>query len=157
MTNNDEIFKEINSELKTNVKMGNGVPVQAKGKGTITVETKIGSRNIHDVLLVPDLAQNLLSVGQMVERGYALHFEDLACKVYDPQRREIGRVKMERNRSFPLIFPNTNTAFKTEVVADSWLWHRRLGHLNFQSLKKLQQKQMVYGLPPIHEIGRAHV
>ena len=130
--------------------MGNGTPVEAKGKGTITVETKKGSRDILDVLLVPDLAQNLLSVGQMLERGYAVHFEDLACKVFDPQRREIAKVKMERNRSFPLIFPYANTALKTEVVADSWLWHRRLGHLNFQSLKKLEK--MVYGLPPIHEL-----
>ena len=88
----------------------------------------------------------------MLERGYAVHFEDLACKVFDPQRREIAKVKMERNMSFPLIFPYANTAFKTEVVADSWLWHRRLGHLNFQSLKKLEQKKMVYGLPPIHEL-----
>ena len=59
---------------------------------------------------------------------------------------------MERNKIFTLIFPYANTALKTEVVADSWLWHRRLEHLNFQSLKKLEQKKMVYGRPPIHEL-----
>ena len=131
MTSNEEIFKEIDSQCQSKVKMGNGAPVDAKGKGTITVETKKGSRDIRDVLLVPDLAQNLLSVGQMLERNYAVHFEDLACKVFDPKRREIAKVKMERNRSFPLIFPYANTSLKTEVVADSWLWHRRLRHLNF--------------------------
>ena len=39
-----------------------------------------------------------------------------------------------------------------EIVNESWLWHRRLGHLNFQSLKNLQQKNMVYGLPNIQEV-----
>ncbi|KAI5339056.1 hypothetical protein L3X38_018328 [Prunus dulcis] len=34
----------------------------------------------------------------------------------------------------------------------TWCWHRRFGHLNLQSLKLLQQKDMVYGLP---EIGNA--
>ncbi|KAL5718443.1 hypothetical protein ACHQM5_011344 [Ranunculus cassubicifolius] len=121
MTSNDKIFTEINSDCQSKVKMGNGVPVDAKGKGTIAVETKKGRRDIRGVLLVPDLAQNLLSVGQMLERGYVVHFEDLACKVYDPQRREIAKVKMERNQSFPLIFPYANSALKTEVVADSWL------------------------------------
>lgn len=34
---------------------------------------------------------------------------------------------------------------------DSCLWHRRLGHLNYESLKLLYQKKMVYGLPRIEE------
>ncbi|KAL5719096.1 hypothetical protein ACHQM5_011921 [Ranunculus cassubicifolius] len=115
MTNNEEIFKEINTESHSKVKMGNGVPVDAKGKGTITVETKKGRKEVRDVLLVPDLAQNLLSIGQLLERGYVVHFDDLACKIYDQQRREIAKVKMKGNRSFPLIFnevspPDTSTS-----------------------------------------------
>ena len=31
--------------------------------------------NIQDVLLVPDLEENLLNVGQLIENAYALHFE----------------------------------------------------------------------------------
>ena len=41
---------------------------------------------------------------------------------------------------------------KTDLVDESWLWHRRFGHLNFESLKNLQQKNMVYGLPTIQEV-----
>jgi len=36
-------------------------------------------------------------------------------------------------------------ATTTEDV--SWLWHRRYGHLNFSSLKKLADRGMVTGLP----------
>jgi len=31
----------------------------------------------------------------------------------------------------------------------SWLWHGRLGHINFQSLKMLSEKEMAGGLPLI--------
>lgn len=43
-------------------------------------------------------------------------------------------------------------ALKVDVLDNSWLWHRRLGHLNFQSFKDLQQKEMVHGLPTIQEV-----
>ena len=34
---------------------------------------------------------------------------------------------------------------------ESWLWHKRYGHLNFQSLKSLHQMNMVYGLSIIQD------
>ena len=38
---------------------------------------------MNDVLFVPKLNQNLLSVGQLVENGYRLHFEDIGCTIFD--------------------------------------------------------------------------
>ena len=57
--------------------------VEANGKGTIAINTKKGVRLIHDVLLVPKLAQNLLSIGQMIEKGYTLHFDGDSYIIYD--------------------------------------------------------------------------
>ena len=34
---------------------------------------------------------------------------------------------------------------------ESWLWHKKYGHLNFQSLRSLHQKNMVYSLPAIQD------
>jgi len=33
---------------------------------------------------------------------------------------------------------------------ESWLWHLRFGHLNFQSLENLSKRNLVNGLPYIH-------
>ena len=33
---------------------------------------------------------------------------------------------------------------------ESWLWHLRFGHLNFQSLENLSKRNLVNGLPHIH-------
>lgn len=150
MTGDKDVFVDIDTTINSQVKMGNGALVHVKGKGTIGVQTNKGAKFIHDVLLVPDLAQNLLSVGQLVEHGYAVHFEENGCTIYDKGqgKQVVNKIKMEKNRSFPLIFKyGGNFALKAESVDESWLWHRRLGHLNFHGLKLLCQKNMVQGLP----------
>ena len=40
-------------------------------------------KQIHDVLYVPDLEENLLSVDQLMENGYSLVFRDNYCRIYD--------------------------------------------------------------------------
>ena len=57
--------------------------MESKGKGIISVKTKKGTKYVNDVLFVPKLNQNLLSVGQLVENGYRLHFEDGGCTIFD--------------------------------------------------------------------------
>ncbi|RVW83943.1 Retrovirus-related Pol polyprotein from transposon RE1 [Vitis vinifera] len=117
---------------------------------TIGIQTKVGTKYIRDVLLVLALEQNLLSVGQLVEHGYKLHFEDNECTIYDKERRRnlVKKIKMEKNISFPIVFKYAeNVALRMEDVEEAWLWHRRFGHLNFNSLKMLCQRKMVQGLP----------
>ncbi|KAF8377139.1 hypothetical protein HHK36_030512 [Tetracentron sinense] len=96
MTGDQSIFVNMNTFSNSQVRMGNGVLVQAKGKGTIAIETKKGTKYIQDVLLVPDLEQNLLSVGQLVEHGYSIHFEENSCKIYDKGGRKT-RLKFDDN------------------------------------------------------------
>jgi len=132
--------------------VGNDTTMESRGKRTVMVETKKGTKFIKDVLLVPNLKENLLSIGQMMENGYSLYFEKGTCKIYDNRKREIGQVKMEkRNRSFPISFkPGTNIAMKAEVD-DSWLWNRRFGHFNIHALKLLHQKNIMRDLSYLKE------
>lgn len=51
--------------------------VEARGKGPIDVKTKQGKlKHINDVLYVPGLAHNFLSVGRLLEKGYFIVFKD---------------------------------------------------------------------------------
>ncbi|KAL6294691.1 hypothetical protein ACE6H2_002833 [Prunus campanulata] len=50
---------------------------------------------------------------------------------------------------------SNSVAMKVDVVEPSWLRHKRMGHLTFQSLKILQQHDMVIGLPSIQEAKEA--
>jgi hypothetical protein len=62
MTKYLSIFSSIDRSVQPKVKLGNGDIVQAKGKGTIDVNTNKGTKTITNVLYIPELDQNLLSV-----------------------------------------------------------------------------------------------
>ena len=66
------------------LKIGNGGYVDVKGRGTVVVKTNSGMKLISDLLFVPDISQNLLSVGQMLENQYSLQFKDNQCIIFDP-------------------------------------------------------------------------
>ncbi|XP_073102485.1 uncharacterized protein [Elaeis guineensis] len=118
MTGDKSIFVDIDSSSISQVKMKHGALVQARGKGTIAIDTKKGRKLIYDVLLVPDLTQNLLSVGQLIEHGHMVYFENNRCKIYDKGEKKqlMANINIEKNRSFPLIlYYAKNVAWKMEM------------------------------------------
>ncbi|KAI5327439.1 hypothetical protein L3X38_026835 [Prunus dulcis] len=123
MTSQESLLINLDKSVTCKVKMGTGDLVQATGKSTLVVETRKGRRYINEVLLVLGLDENLLSIGQMMEHGcFSLSMESI-CSM----------------------------GMKAAVQEDPWIWHRRLGHLNFASMKKMQQTQMILGLPDFSE------
>ena len=63
MTSQESGLINIDRTVTCKVKMGSRDLVQATGKGTLVVETQHGKSYIKEVLLVPSLDENLLSVG----------------------------------------------------------------------------------------------
>lgn len=88
MCEDKNIFVQIDTTINPKVRMGNGAVAEAKGKGTIAINTKSGVKYIRDVLLVPDLKENLLSVGQLLEHDYCLVFEDNMCRIFEKKTRD---------------------------------------------------------------------
>lgn len=164
MTANKYLLVDIDISVTPKVRKAYGKLSQSLGRGTLVVETKKGRKYIKEVMLVPDLAENLLSVGQLIEHGYYVDFGDDCCAIYEKRDRSelVAKVRMEGNRSFPLTLnystsvSKVDLSLKVDVLNNSWLWHRRMGHLNFQSLKHLQEKDMVHGLPNIQEASEIY-
>lgn len=62
MISDGSTFCDIDIPMKLQVILGNEALVEAKGKCTIIMETKKGTKFIQNVLLVPNLKKNLLNV-----------------------------------------------------------------------------------------------
>ncbi|KAI5336669.1 hypothetical protein L3X38_015937 [Prunus dulcis] len=156
MTGNEGLLVDIQRNLNSKVKMGTGEVVPVAGKGTLVIKTKLGKKHIQEVMLVPSLEENLLSVGQMMEHGYYLVFGGNMVNVYDDQSlgNLIVRVQMTNNRCFPLtMMPASELALRASVSHCLQTWHKRLGHLNERSLKLLENQGMVHGLPHLEQVS----
>lgn len=129
------------------MKFGDDSIVSVMGKRRVTIQTKGSSHYISNVLFVPDLKTNLLSVGQLQEKGYEISIKEGVCQILDEKLGLIAQVKMTTNRMFPLyLHHTTHSCFVTNLKDVAWLWHFRYGNLSFGGLKTLQQKNMVIGL-----------
>ncbi|TXG70375.1 hypothetical protein EZV62_005310 [Acer yangbiense] len=114
------MFTTLDRNATTTVKLGNGDMVKAAGKGKVLIQTKSGPKIIDNVLYIPDLAQNLLSVAQLLKMGYSLIFERNLCIILDSKKSEIVRVRMHEN-SFHIDFNQVKlnaSMSKNDMVRD---------------------------------------
>ncbi|XP_026458839.1 uncharacterized protein LOC113359415 [Papaver somniferum] len=133
MSDEKILFLGMDISINSLVKMGDGNMVQANGRGTIRMKTINGAKYVRDL-------------------EYTVHFEDGYCTIYnkkDKDKRQVMEsIKIEKNKSFPIVFEKEkNVAMRMETIDETWLWHKRLGHLNFNSLKVLSKNNMVQELP----------
>ena len=78
---------------------------------------------------VPSLKRNLLSAGQLLEKGYVIILRNETFEISDPSKGIIAIVKMSQNRLFPLKIENVQSCSMEEVKNPSWLWHFPYGQL----------------------------
>ena len=74
MTSDEKLFKRLDKTTTSRVRIGNGEYLPAKGEGTLVIESYTCTKLIFEVLFVPQLAKNLLSVGQLLENRFKLFF-----------------------------------------------------------------------------------
>ena len=138
--------------------LGDCTSIKDEGKGTIPILTKKNqNKYIPDVYYVPQLKHNLLSVGQLMEHGYAVLFQKNTCYIYDkhPHKSLIAKVEKTKSRMFPLTLRSQNTnqylVHNISRIDEIHLLHSRYGHILVKSLSLLQKKSIVIGLPTISE------
>ncbi|GAU17358.1 hypothetical protein TSUD_232340 [Trifolium subterraneum] len=76
MTGNKSILIDFNKCLNTRIKLANGNFIAAEGMGNVVIQRIIGKKAvIEKVLYVPVMKCNLMSVGQLLEKGFKAVFE----------------------------------------------------------------------------------
>lgn len=131
------------------VGLGDDKQMEVDGKGTIGITTSTGDVKIlNDVQFVPNLAHNLVSVGQLMTIGYKLIFDDDSCTViHKKSSQTIVDVKKTQNNMFPIEVSNVESkALVAKGNSDNNLWHLRYGHLNVNGLRLLSKKEKGYRL-----------
>ncbi|GJX93868.1 retrovirus-related pol polyprotein from transposon TNT 1-94 [Tanacetum coccineum] len=111
----------------------------------------IGDSVISRVYYVEGLGHNLFFVRQFCDSDLEVAFRKHSCYVRDTDGVEL--IKGSRGSNFYTI--SVEDMMKSSPICllskasknKSWLWHRRLNHLNFGTINDLARKDLVRGLP----------
>jgi hypothetical protein len=140
MTRDKGKFLSLSESKSGTVTFGNDAPGKIKGKGMVSLSN--GKGKAQDFLLVNGLKHNLLSVSQMCDRGCEVLFMSKDCKI---KYVNLGQVvaKGIRTENNVYVLKENREECHLRKHDESWLWHRRLGHLNFDHLIKLKNLEVV--------------
>jgi hypothetical protein len=146
MTGDKDKLLSISKRKTRNVTFGNDEPSKIKGKEMVSLSN--GKGDAQDVLLVDGLNYNLISVSQMCDKGCDEVFTSKYCKVKNVNSRQVVAkgVRIDDNAS---VLKEDGEECHLRKHDESWLWHRRFGHLNFDHLNKLKNFEAVKDLPKL--------
>ncbi|KAI3684116.1 hypothetical protein L6452_33335 [Arctium lappa] len=153
MTGDKEKFSELNESVRGYVRFGDDSKVRIEGKGSIIFICKNGEkRMLRDVYYIPSLCNNIISLGQLAQDGDRILIHGFFLWIHDKKGRLVMKVKQSKNRLYKIVLSHEEPhCFLSRKEESSWLWHSRLGHVNFQMLKQMRDKDMVYGLDKIEK------
>ncbi|GJV07750.1 retrovirus-related pol polyprotein from transposon TNT 1-94 [Tanacetum coccineum] len=112
---------------------------------------QLGNVTISRVYYVEGLGHNLFSIGQFCDMDLEVAFRKNTCFI----RNLEGVDLLSESRDTNLYTISLDDMLKTSLICllskasktKSWLWHRRLSHLNFGTLNKLAKDGLARGIP----------
>jgi len=148
MTGDHQKFRDLDTTIGDKVCFGDGSIVEIHGRCSILFQGISRDQWIlFDVYFISKLKSNLISLGQLTEIGYRIEMDDDLIEVFEKSAmRTIMRVQRSGNRLYKIELKTVEpVSLLANVDDESWLWHGRLGHVNFESIKMLVEKEMAGG------------
>ncbi|GJV32854.1 retrovirus-related pol polyprotein from transposon TNT 1-94 [Tanacetum coccineum] len=156
MTGDRSLLKNFIEKFMGTVRFGNDNFAAITGYGDYIQ----GNITICHVYYVEGLGHNLFSVGQFCDGDLEVAFRSKTCYVRNLEGDDLLTGGRESNlytisisdmaASSPVCLMSKATSTK------SWLWHRRLSHLNFGTINDLTRLDLVDGLPKF-KYGKDHL
>ena len=128
------------------IQIGDGSEIEAIGKGDMILTIATTQITLHDVLHIPAIGSNLLSVAKVVDHRHHLLFSPAGCQIRSDNgmrvhgTREGNTYLLKTDNSALVALSNKDSAATAEV------WHRRIGHRNFSPAARIIIQKAVTGL-----------
>ncbi len=144
MTNNKAI---INAYLlsSSSIRVADGSSIISTGAGSVDIDTPVATVRLNNVLHVPSLAENLLSISQLTKKGLHVVFSGSSCFVvgngfkWEGQSILKGGLQSGLYRiqvpSQALIADGSSCSSNSTYTYDEW--HLRLSHLSKAGIDQL--------------------
>jgi transposase InsO family protein len=149
MCNDKKMFRELrNLSEPQDISLGDGHVLEAIAKGFIDLEMLLpdGSSQkctLKDVLYVPKLSHNLLSVSKASESGKTTKFNNSGCEIFNRDNKVIAFGTRVGSLYYLEFCRSQQQVHMVEEESKERLWHRRYGHLGEKGLRKLAKERLV--------------
>ncbi|XP_062529210.1 uncharacterized protein LOC105841774 isoform X4 [Bombyx mori] len=154
----DWMYNVTESSVK-NITVANREPLAVNGVGCVNIQLSQENKiQVKNVLFVPGLATNLLSVGAIVKNGYKVTFNDKGCEVGNSKGEVICSAKL-KNSLYVLETCKevAHLVSRNKNSNNTYLWHLRMGHLNMSDVKKLPTcSEGVTLIPDVNDVTCTH-
>ena len=116
---------------------------------TVTLQSLVNGQwselSLSNVLFVPDMNKNLVSVGVCTNKGYTVIHENNQVRIVYGNVNVLTGVK-QLNNLYSLCVRAVIPEYKlSATVASFEVWHKRLGHVNLDALKNVSSSDLVDG------------
>ena len=132
--------------------MGDDSQILVEGRGSVRVK----HGEFKNVLYVPSLATNLLSIYHMTHTGSPkrVTFDPNSVQITEKDTRKLVAkgIANHSTKSYEFshfLHVSPPTALLSHANNNNNIWHERFGHLNFKYLKLLHNDKMLEGFPSI--------
>lgn len=137
MTNNHVLLMNKTQPRVKEVTVANNQKLSIDCVGDIDQVINDGKKiTLKDVQYIPGICVNLLSVSQIVKRGFRVLFDKDGCKIFDACKKVVATGNLVNNM-FKLNTISNEYACATSADQSTMLWHRRLGHASFTKMNLL--------------------
>ncbi|WVZ75942.1 LOW QUALITY PROTEIN: hypothetical protein U9M48_023954, partial [Paspalum notatum var. saurae] len=149
MTGHRKWFSSLNPvSTKEYITFGDNGQGKVLGVGSVSLSAKLSLR---EVAFVRNLEFNLVSVLQLLDEGFEVHFKKGACRILDAEETLVSSL-LPFGQVFRVDLTSISAPARWLVAspfADISKWHRRLGHLSFGLLVRLSSMGLIRGLPKL--------
>ncbi|KAG5312867.1 POLX protein, partial [Pseudoatta argentina] len=123
-----------------------GKKLTSNGKGEIVIKQNLNNDRIRlkNVLCVPDININLLSVAKITDHGNKVEFNKYGAIVYR-NKDEIKMTAVRKENAYYVkssVIKNEQAARTSEID----IWHKRFGHTNKKINEEMKKEDLVIGL-----------
>lgn len=156
MTGCKEVLRDFREENNRRVIVANGKAIDSEGSGTVifsvqgeAVDNILTAKN---VLYVPGLTDNLISVSKLTDSGMEISFKGDHCTASKEGNFVFSGLKVEgmyKMKADVVPVPERADLTKNSQTIMTTLWHRRMAHLNYDALVEMADKGAVGGMPSL--------
>lgn len=158
MTGRKDLLHDFQQDRTRKVTLADGTEIDSVGKGTVVFTAKkngeLNRLTATDVLYIPSMVDNLISVSKLTDKGMDVNFSGELCAVHQDGhfvfdgKKVAGAYKMRAD----VVLPTTEKTSKAQEEEAAG-WHRRMGHLNDNTLTAMARNNVVRGLPSLQFLG----